>query len=175
MAFFVKVDIQPPMPFYVQTLTPVFKVAVPKPTPPYPTGDTHIGNYNAGFRHGPGQLYSVPTKRQYVDGFRYNDEKGSATIIYPAACGAQRYYVGGVRKGKRHGQGRQCASGNMTQHEGQWVDGQLHGPGKYTKTECGTIVCCEGTFINGRLEGWGWYSTSYGTKKSVFFQRGLVV
>jgi hypothetical protein len=142
-------------------------------------GDTYTGNYSEGRRHGYGQFYSASIKRQYIGGFRYDEEEGYATIICPVAHGGQRCYVGDVRKGKRHGQGRQSetsASGCVTQFEGQWVDDQLQGPGKYTKTECNTTTCCEGTFINGRLEGWGTYSSSsYGSKKSAFFQGGLVV
>jgi hypothetical protein len=142
-------------------------------------GDTYTGYYYEGLRHGSGQYYSASTQRYYNGGFSYDQEDGYAMITCPLPYGGLRQYVGWIKNGQRHGQGQQwetSASGKVTQFEGQWTYDQFNGPGKYTQTEYNTTICCEGTFINGRLEGWGWYSTSpYGTRKSALFQGGLAV
>jgi hypothetical protein len=142
-------------------------------------GDTYTGYYYEGRRHGSGQNYYASTQRFYNGGFSYDQEDGYATITCPAPYGGQRQYVGNVKNNQRHGAGRQVetsTSGRVVVYEGQWTYDQLSGPGKYTQTDCGTTIFCEGNFVNGRLEGWGWYSaSSSGSRCRALFQGGLVI
>jgi hypothetical protein len=142
-------------------------------------GDTHTGYYYEGRRHGQGQSYSVVNQRQYNGGFVYDREEGYATIIRPGTFGGQRQYAGYVANNQRHGEGKQwetSVSGRVTMYEGQWVNDQLVGRGKFIVSELGYSHWYEGNFVNGQLEGFGTYTNAaYGVKYNAVFQGGNVI
>ena len=62
-----------------------------------------------------------------------------------------RVYLGEVRDGRPHGEGRMLWPSGAA-HVGTWVDGARHGPGTYRDTEGASYV---GEFRDGEREGHG--------------------
>jgi hypothetical protein len=135
------------------------------------------GYYQHGFRHGQGESYQALIQRRYSGGFVNGVEDGYATInrVDYTANGGIKRYVGYVKNGRRHGQGKltfTAPDGLLTEFEGQWYNDVLHGAGR----QLHPIECLSGTFVNGKLEGPGTRTDPRtGFTCQVIFQRGLPV
>ena len=143
-----------------------------------PNGDTYVGYWYDGKRHGQGTCYDASNGRTYTGGFVNDEEEGWAQVSRPGAFGGQKDYLGYVYHGYRHGWGRQtetASTGETTVFEGNWFNDELSGMGSVSHTQAGSGQCYQGNYKNGRLEGAG-YCTDLvtGARRQVYFSCGNV-
>jgi radial spoke head protein 1 len=143
-------------------------------------GETYMGMFDRGKKHGQGTHYDPTIGRTYEGWYVNDEEEGSATVTRPGALGGRRNFVGYMYRGMRHGWGRQTETmpdGETVIWEGQWSMDVLDGMGSVTLSGYyNARVTYEGRYVMGRLDGPGW-ATDYATNMrwQVYFQGGNVV
>ena len=160
-------------------VTPTQPVPHGKGRKDYPNGDCYKGHFANGKRHGHGELYKangdyykgywehdkrqglgesyrIANQRKYFGQFVEDREEGHGVLTgnFPPHEGGAKRYDGQMKNGLRHGYGRlwlQCPDGTTADLEGDWINGLLHGPARFTYHGVISMV----HFVNGVAQGYG--------------------
>lgn len=97
-----------------------------------------------------------------------NRASGEGELIWRFP-GNEDHYVGYMRNGKRHGQGK-AVSPQGDRYEGNWVDGKLHGHGAAVSLSGDRY---EGDWVNGRPHGQGVKTYANGDRYNGNFVNGM--
>lgn len=120
-----------------------------KGTATYPNGDTYVGLFKDGVRHGYG-VYTYASTLDTYEGEWLNNEKhgiGKQTYVKDGS------YYGAFQNGKRHGEGVFTYK-NGDIYSGKWENGKKNGQGTYIFEE--TKMKVKGSWSNSEIQEGDW-------------------
>ncbi|CAM9423567.1 unnamed protein product [Ascophyllum nodosum] len=127
----------------------------------YESGDTYVGNWKNGRRHGVGVYEERATGNSYEGDWCEDLRHGRGVLT----SGAKDFlYDGEWVKDKRTGRGNCVIRGRET-YSGLWKDGEFHGRGVHCDAR-GNVY--DGEFVHGQREGVGRWTAKEGTEGMVY-------
>jgi len=116
--------------------------------------EIYLGEWNKNTWEGKGILFDFAHFRFCAGEWKDGVMEGNGTVIHEG-----RFYTGGWKKDKAHGEGRKCwAEGDW--YEGNWCEGEQHGSGAYNWKSGSNYT---GEWKMGEKNGKGVYAWHHGS------------